>query len=119
MNPEQTQIPGQMFDLKELRAAADGNEEFMAEMVQLFIRESGQALREIKSGAESGDYARVRGILHKMKPSIMVMGVHDVGKLIAGLEAMDLQQVNAAAFSDMCSQIEEILQVVNDQLGKL
>jgi HPt (histidine-containing phosphotransfer) domain-containing protein len=119
MNPEQTQIPGQMFDLKELRAAADGNEEFMAEMVQLFIRESGQALREIKIGVENGDYARVRGILHKMKPSIMVMGIHEVGQLIAAIEAMDLQQVNAAAFSDLCSKIEGVLRVVNDQMGKL
>lgn len=117
MSPDKGQDPASLFDLKELKATADGNDEFFAEMVQLFISETRSAIGEIKDRLASGDYVKVRGILHKMKPSIMVMGVHEVGKLIALIEQMDMQHVDGTLFSDRCSKIEEILNAVNRELS--
>jgi HPt (histidine-containing phosphotransfer) domain-containing protein len=105
-----------LFDLKELHAIAAGNDSFITEMIQLFITESAAAMKEVGTCLESGDYVRIRAILHKMKPSIMVMGITTAGEHIRTIEKMDPLNPDTVAFSDICREIDAIITEVNRQL---
>ena len=114
-----TKFPGQLFDLTELQSIAEGNDEFVSEMVTLFISETETALPEIKTLIASGDFVRVKAMLHKMKPSIMVMGIHEAGELISFVQKMDLGSVHAAEIAGMFLKIEAILSEANEQLKRV
>jgi HPt (histidine-containing phosphotransfer) domain-containing protein len=62
------QIP--LFDLKKLEEIAKGNQLFVNKMIQLFIDETPKSIEEIKESCKNGDYAKVKAIAHRVKPSI-------------------------------------------------
>ena len=99
-----TKFPGQLFDLTELQSIAEGNDAFVSEMVTLFISETETALP---------------AMLHKMKPSIMVMGIYEAGELISFVQKMDLGSVHAAEIAGMFLKIEAILSEANEQLKRV
>ncbi|MGQ7869325.1 response regulator [Sunxiuqinia sp. sy24] len=54
------------IDLSELERMADGNKDFMREMVEIFIRSSQQGLKEIQNNIRIKNWGLVREYAHKM-----------------------------------------------------
>ena len=105
-----------LYNLDELRTSAAGDVAFVAEMVKLFISQNESALPEIRTSLACRDYAKIKSILHKMKPSVMVMGVHTASEIIHKIERLDMPAPDEQVFADLCLKIEMILLEVNDQL---
>lgn len=115
MNTESNKL----YDLKELRLIAAGDDGFETEMVNLFIDQVESALTDMKNQLENGDYVEIKAILHKMKPSFMVMGVVTVTEIIEKIEKMDFSALDKSAFSDLWLKLEAVLREVNYQLRNI
>ena len=108
--------PNQLYDLKELRTIADGDAGFTDDMIRLFISQNETALKEIGNLIVNRDYAAIKTILHKMKPSVMVMGITTVTEIIEQVEHLEVSDKNDALFSDIFLKLEKTLKMVNVQL---
>ena len=111
--------PNKLYKLSELQTIAGGDNAFVADMVKLFISQNEAALQEIKTKIEVNDYATVKWLLHKMKPSVMVMGIGDVAEIINSIEQMELPAMSGSRFSTLFSQMDLILHEVNEQLRSI
>lgn len=108
--------PARLYDLKELQLISPDDEEFITEMIRLFITQNETAMQEIKVLMDLGDYAEVKSVLHRIKSSAAVMHVDRVPALIRQAELSDPNGPDEAAFRELVRQIDVILGLVNEQL---
>lgn len=108
-----------LYDLKELRAIAPDDENFVKEMITLFISQNETALNEIEVYTESRDYAKIKAILHKMKAPVLVMGVTQISEIILQVEKMELSDITEPVISDMLQKLTNIMLQVNNQLRSI
>ncbi|MFZ4521891.1 MAG: Hpt domain-containing protein [Bacteroidales bacterium] len=108
--------PEKLYDLKELRLIAPDDEAFVGEMVRMFISGTEELAPEIRDYLATGDMAKIKAAVHKIKPSVMVMGAVKVHEIILNIELLEISSHNLALFSDLCSKLELALEEVNSQL---
>ena len=104
-----------LFDLEELLNIAAGDDVFIAEMISLFISLNETALLEIRNQIVTRDYSKIKAILHKMKPSVIVMGVSSLIEIIEQVEQTELSAMKEPVFSILMLKLEKTLQEVNEQ----
>lgn len=85
---EETTLPRQpLFNLSKLEKLGGGNTAFVQKMTSLFIRQLPADLKELRLSAKEGDWAKMRSLAHRMKPSLDNMGIDSMYGLIRELEA--------------------------------
>ncbi|MCX6352952.1 MAG: response regulator [Bacteroidetes bacterium] len=77
---------GKLINLTYLRELADGSVDFMIDMMHMFIDATPKQVAELKTHFENGNYADVKAIAHKLKPSPGFLGVHDLSTTFHSLE---------------------------------
>jgi HPt (histidine-containing phosphotransfer) domain-containing protein len=100
------------YSLAELRMITSGDEKALQEMVNLFIEQTGIALQEVRTHFTAGDYQQMFNALHKMKPSVHVMGLNPVYQLILQIEQMKKDGISS-------SQLESDLVLLDKHLKKI
>jgi HPt (histidine-containing phosphotransfer) domain-containing protein len=108
--------PEQLYDLKELISLANGEDGFTEDMIKLFIAQIETSLPEISGMHQRRDFAKVKMILHKMKPSIMVMGITSATDIILQIEHLDLAAIDEPTFRALSEKLENTLREVVKQL---
>ena len=108
-----------LYNLHELSTIAAGDNSFLSEMINLFITQNESALLEINKNLITGDVGTIKTLLHKMKPSVMVMGVATASEIIRQLEQLNPADMEKPVFAELLRHLEETLQMANDQLRKL
>jgi len=95
-------------DLSYLKTIMNGNVEFIHDIVETFLNSMPQSLEEIRSLTKAEDWEKVSRAIHKIKPSLTMMGLQDLGaKAIEIEEAIKLKK-------DMAAVAEEILKLTGD-----
>ena len=105
-----------LYDLKELRITASGDDDFMAEMITLFIEQNEMCIREADVLFGLKDFAGIKKLLHKIKPSAIVMGVSIAVEIIKQIEQMDVKSVDEPLLKELLEKLAGILRTVNIQL---
>jgi len=108
-----------LYDLEDLLDAAAGDKVFIGKMIGNFIAETGIVLQKISILRVGGDYAGIKAVLHKIKPTMKVMGIATVVGIIEEIEEMNLLAMNESRFSELFLKMEKTLTLVNEELGKL
>lgn len=104
-----------LYSLDELDKITGRDDHFKGEMISLFISQSGNALEEISLYAGQKNYQALFRTLHRMKPSVMVMGITLVTESICDIEEMKKGEVNEERMQRNLKIIQEILsQVIGD-----
>ena len=109
----------QLFDLKELYLTAAGDKLFTADMIRLFISQNEISILDIRELLTKREYRQIRTILHRMKSSVMVMGVKSVKELIDQYERLDFDAPDEQRIETICLEIVQLLDQVNKQLGMI
>lgn len=105
-----------LYSLDELNKITGGDDQFKGEMITLFISQSLTALEEIDLHAGQKNYQALFRSLHKMKPSVMVMGVHTVTECIREIEEMRRNGVDEEKMQPYLRMIKETLTRVVEEL---
>lgn len=100
------------YSLTELRAITNGDETAVQEMVNLFIEQTGLALHDVRSFYLAGDHKQMFNALHKMKPSVQVMGLNPVYQLI-----LQIEQMRKSGIAE--TQLEHDLALLDEHLNKI
>lgn len=75
-------------DLSYLRKVSNNNEEFVADMVTTFVATIPQAILEIEKQRDSENYREMEKAIHKLKPSLSMMGLKQLRERAVQIEEM-------------------------------
>ena len=101
------QDPQKTTDLSYLKSMSDNDTKFIVEMVQSFINQTPVDLSKIKDHFSNNELEEAANLLHKMKPSIAFMGIHQLKDLIVEMEA-NARQGDSAILENQIKTFERI-----------
>jgi HPt (histidine-containing phosphotransfer) domain-containing protein len=105
-----------MFNLDELKSISGGDERFMKEMVELFITQTESSLADIEKYRQEQDYPKLFSALHKMKPSVQVLGLTSIFSIIETTEKMKMVEIDVKSIEN---QLEKLRLLLNSAIEEL
>lgn len=73
-------------DLTYLINASDNNAGFIKQMIDIFLKQTPEFLQELRTYHDNQDWENFRKVMHKMKPTIKMMGINELNKNIEFIE---------------------------------
>ena len=104
------------IDLTYLRKLSNGSNEFIAQMLTLFIEQTPEALGRMEKHLEEHNWEALSKVAHKMKPSIMFVGLKEIEKEVKTVEDYASEETHVEELPGMIAHIKE---VCNEALGEL
>jgi CheY-like chemotaxis protein/HPt (histidine-containing phosphotransfer) domain-containing protein len=98
-----------LYNLSSLENIAQGNKEFVDQMIELFIRQSYTSITEIKEAYSSEDFEKVSKIAHRIKPSIDNMGIAFLKTEIREIESKAQILKTSTRLKDLINKLDEVL----------
>ena len=95
-------------DLTYLREIADGSDTFIVEMLNLFIGQTPQSLIYIDKALKDKDWKLLRFSIHKMKPSIMFVGLSEIKKDALLLERYTEEESHLEAIPALVDKVKKV-----------
>jgi CheY-like chemotaxis protein len=77
-----------LFNLDYLIDHADGDKEFIIEMITLFINDVPQALTKLKTSIDQKNYGDIKIYAHSMKGLFLTLGIEETGDIIKQVERL-------------------------------
>ncbi len=75
------------YNLSKVHALSDGDNEFVMQIIDLFLTEIPEDLKEVKAGIEEKVYTKAHAFSHKIKPTLDLMGMNVAFEEILLVEA--------------------------------
>jgi HPt (histidine-containing phosphotransfer) domain-containing protein len=104
------------IDLDYLKQISNGSNEFIHQMITVFMEEVPNEIKNLEKHLANKDWAALKATAHKMKPSYSFMGVKELEESIHTVEQ------NCAAEKDLDQLpglIERIKNLTNDVIKEL
>ena len=96
------------IDLTYLKELSNGSNEFMLQMINLFIATMPQMVADLETYLIAENWPSIRTTAHKMKPSVSFMGLKEIETDIALLESYAAEKVHLDRLPEMISKIKAI-----------
>lgn len=77
-----------LYDLSYLKTISDNNREFIREMVQTFVQSVPVLLTDLENAMNHSDWIKVSRIAHQIKPSLTLLGIHQLKESAIQIEAI-------------------------------
>ncbi|NMH29280.1 Hpt domain-containing protein [Flavobacterium silvaticum] len=99
------------YNLAKVHALSDNDEEFVMQIITLFVSEVPQDMIQIKLGIKAKDHKQAYAYAHKIKPTLDLLGMTQAFEEILEVEAWTKREGKR-------KEIEEIYESVEDQVEK-
>jgi len=107
------------IDLTYLKNISNDNQKFIDEMLKAFIQSIPKSIEEIKTNLAAKDWVALARAVHKLKPSLTLIGLHSTREKAMMLEEVCKQQKNANAISFQANELCQELNVALEELRQL
>ncbi len=104
------------INLNYLKQVADGNENFIIEMIEMFLNNTPDALKEMNTCLETKDWVRLKQIAHRIKPSFAYIGLPDTQKTLAEIEKLSEETQEAPKVAELMSEVDTVCKSAFSQL---
>ena len=74
------------YNLTGLKEMAQGNDDFVKNMINVFLEHTPPILEEMNESFKKGDLKKVGELAHQIKPSVDLMGIESVHEIIRDVE---------------------------------
>lgn len=105
-----------VIDLAYLQKMSNNNQKFIDEMLSAFVSSIPKGIEEINSFAESQEWEALARAVHKLKPSLTLMGLHAAKEQALLLEDLAKQGKNMPMIK---SHAKELIEKLNQALIEL
>ncbi len=75
-----------LYDLHNLLEMSRGDDDFIQKMIRIFVENTEESLPKIRSLAEKNEVEMLQKVIHKLKPSVMMMRIEKAIPIILQLE---------------------------------
>ncbi len=95
-------------DLTYLRELANGNNEFVKEMLGIFIRETPEAINKIETHLKNKEWQLLCNVLHKIRPSMTFVALKEIEGVVQDAEEYAGSETNLEKLPEMIMKIKTI-----------
>jgi PAS domain S-box-containing protein len=114
-------VAAEAVDLSYLRKVTSNNDEFMQDMIRTFLQSMPKSIDEIRMHARAKDWQNLGRAIHKIKPSLTMMGLAKTREIAADIEANANSGITVLTLSEntelFCDQVESALQDLSELKG--
>lgn len=111
------------INLSILEEFADGDNEFMVDILSVYAGETPNAIDKIKAYTSEADWESLRKVVHKLKSSVAMLGMEELSSTIAVMEANIKGNENLDTLPSLSEKVivtcEVSLPEVMEQIEKL
>ena len=100
----------QITDLTYLNDLADGNFDFVAEMINMFLNSVPQSVSDLSAAIDNNDWDKVKSIAHRIKPSFGFVGVKNIQEILNQMERNAMEAPDPVAQKKMVLQVSQALE---------
>ena len=109
-------------DLTYLKEIANGSNQFVTEMISLFIEQTPPALEEIEKNLQNKNWQALSKIVHKIKPSVTMVGLKEIEEVVVALENSSQKETDLELIPGWVAQIKTVclkgMGELKDELNK-
>lgn len=116
LNPQDSIM--QLYDLNRLKEMANGNENFVPDMLKLFLNIVPKSLDIINESSKNNDIETLRRTAHKIKPSINNLGIISIKDEILLLEKWDDSNQSKEELKSTLTKVNTIIHQVVDSISE-
>jgi HPt (histidine-containing phosphotransfer) domain-containing protein len=113
-NPEQRE--NKLYDLANLEEISAGSDEFIQQMVQMFIDQARITIKGLDEAIRRKDHQQIRNLSHQIKPSIDNMKIDTLSPVIRKVETLAEENASPEELSPVIMHINSGLETVITQL---
>ena len=95
-------------DLTYLKQLANGSNEFIGQMITVFMAQTPEALSNMDKYVMSKDWESLHRVAHKMKPSFSFMGIKELENIISLIEEYSLNKTNVEQLPEMILKVKNV-----------
>jgi len=102
-------LPKKIVDLTYLRNISNDNQKFIDDMIAAFLESIPKSIDEIKMNTEAAKWIELARAIHKIKPSLTLIGLHSSKEKALMLEDLAKQQKNIDRIPSLADNLCEEL----------
>ncbi len=107
------------INLAYLKDVADGSQEFMVEMIDIFLHQTPGYLAQLETSIEKKDWSSVAEIAHKVRPTFTFIGVDQLTQIMASIEQKARTGEDLAVISKTFNEVKPLLTRVFEKLAEM
>jgi|SRR5450432_2218154 len=107
-----------LYDLNMIQSVSGGDSAFIKKMILLFIETVPLNVHELVEATSNKNWEHVSKMAHKLKSTIDSMGIRSIHEQIRTVEMNAKNQINLERMPNMVRQIESVVSVCVQQLGR-
>jgi len=107
------------IDMSYLNDIAGGSEEFMIEMIDIFIEQTPLYFDQLEEAVNSSDWKSVGDVAHKIKPTLAFMGIEEAKEIMADIERKARTDDNVSEIPGMFANIKSRCEDLYDNLNRI
>lgn len=107
------------ISLNYLHDIAEGSNEFMVEMIDIFLNQTPGYINEIDTAISSGDWSVVAEIAHKVRPTFAFIGVEEASNVMAKIENLARSADQSATIKSEFEKLKPLLGSVFQRLNEI
>lgn len=113
---EITSIPDFELDLSYLEEIANGNTEFIVEMIDLFLQQAPEILGQIHEKISKKEWNAAGSLAHKLKPTFAMIGIHKGKELSERIEKNSRGGIDLSGLGVLVDELDSLSKIT---MGKL
>ncbi|MFY9307932.1 MAG: Hpt domain-containing protein [Bacteroidia bacterium] len=95
-------------DLTYLKELSNGSNEFIVEMITVFVEQTPLEIANMEKHLAAGDWKSLRATAHKMKPSFSFMGIKELEGVIKTIEDYAANEKNLDLLPGLILKVKEV-----------
>lgn len=113
-SPDTRDDKPKLFDLNYLRTISSDNKEFIREMVQTFTQSVPTLLNDMEEAMNRSDWATCSRLAHQIKPSLTLMGIHQLKDA-----AIQIEGIVENPTAPSAAMVNKFIQTCKDVINEL
>lgn len=107
------------LDLSYLYEISDHDREFIYEMIMTIVKNTPDMLSDIEKEGKAENWHALGRLMHKLKPSLLLLNIETLSTLIRELEANAKAPKNMEEIPGQIKELRELCDLILDELEKL
>jgi len=104
------------IDLTYLKELSNGSNEFIIQMITIFLKETPLAIENIEKYLNTSNWDALKAAVHKVKPSFSFMGIKELEGIVNSVEKYSETKTNLDQIPEMVSKIKTVLNAAIQEL---
>jgi PAS domain S-box-containing protein len=104
-NQEEIKIPDAPIDLTYLKKVSNNNQEFVQEIINTFLETIPKTIEDINMLVEEKNWIQLGKVIHKIKPTITLMGIHQLKVKLPQLELETKDGSNESLITSLSKEV--------------